>query len=57
VARAFPEQAAQAMKISVEDARTAVAVQYRTLYPTAAPAQIARLFGWTKAQAVTALAL
>jgi hypothetical protein len=57
VARAFPEQAAQARKISVEDARTAVAVQYRTLYPTAAPAQIARLFGWTKAQAVTALAL
>jgi hypothetical protein len=57
VARAFPEQAAQARKISVEDARTAVAVQYRTLYPAAAPAQIARLFGWTKAQAVTALAL
>jgi hypothetical protein len=57
VARAFPEQVAQARNISVEDARTAVAVKYRTLYPTAAPAQIARLFGWTKAQAVTALAL
>jgi hypothetical protein len=57
VARAFPEQVAQARKTSVEDARTAVAVKYRTLYPTAAPAQIARLFGWTKAQAVTALAL
>jgi hypothetical protein len=57
VARAFPEQAAQARKISVADARTAVAVKYRTLYPTATPSQIARLFGWTKAQAVTALAL
>jgi hypothetical protein len=57
VTRAFPEQAAQARKISVGDARTAVAVKYRTLYPAAPPAQIARLFGWTKTQAVTALAL
>jgi hypothetical protein len=57
VARTFPEQVAQAWKTSVEDARTAVAVKYRTLCPTASPAQIARLFGWTKAQAVTALAL
>jgi hypothetical protein len=32
-------------------------VKYRTLYPNASPAQIARLFGWTKAQAVTALAV
>jgi len=29
----------------------------RTLYPSATPVQFARLFGWTKAQAVTALAL
>jgi len=27
------------------------------LYLAATPAQVARLFGWTKAQAVTALAL
>jgi len=57
VARSFPEQAAQACKISIDDARTAIAVKYRMLYPTASPAQIARLFGWTKAQAVTALVL
>ena len=57
VARSFLQQAVEARKISVDDARTAIAVKYRTLYPTAAPAQIARLFGWTKAQAVTALAL
>jgi hypothetical protein len=57
VTRSFPVQAAQACKISVDDARTAIAVKYRTLYPSASPAQIARLFGWTKAQAVIALAL
>jgi hypothetical protein len=57
VARSFREQVAQASEISVDDARTAIAVQYRTLYPSASPSQIARLFGWTKAQAVTALAL
>jgi hypothetical protein len=53
----FPQQAAQARQISAEDARSAIAVKYRTLYPSAAPAQMAGLFGWTKAQAVTALAL
>jgi hypothetical protein len=57
VARAFPKQIAQAQEISAEEARTALAAQYRTLYPSASPVQIARLFGWTKAQAVTALAL
>jgi hypothetical protein len=57
VCRAFPKQIAEASKLSSEEARTAVAVQYRTLYPSASPVQIARLFGWTKAQAVTALAL
>jgi hypothetical protein len=57
VARAFPEQAAQAGKISVDDARRVISVKYRMLYPNASPAQIALLFGWTKAQAVTALAL
>jgi hypothetical protein len=57
VARSFPEQVGQARKLSVDDARMAIAVKYRTLYPSASPVQIARLFGWTKAQAVTALAL
>src|SRR5712692_1123237 len=57
VARAFPQQLVQACEISGDDARRAIAVQYRTLYSSASPVQIARLFGWTKAQAVTALAL
>jgi len=57
VARAFPRQVRQARRISEKDARTAIAMKYRTLYPSASPVQIARLFGWTKAQAVTALAL
>jgi len=57
VSRALPKQIAEASKISVEDARTALATKYRTLYPSATPVQIARLFGWTKAQAVTVLAV
>ena len=57
VARVFPRQIAQARRISPAAARTAMAVKYRTLYPSATPVQIARLFGWTKAQAVTALRL
>src|SRR6266850_1508397 len=57
VARGFSKQVAEARKISAEEARVAIAVKYRTLYPNATPAQISRLFGWTKAQAVAALAL
>jgi hypothetical protein len=57
VARVFHQQVAQATKLTADDGRTAIAVKYRTLYPSASPVQMARLFGWTKAQAVTALAL
>src|SRR6266478_1342931 len=57
VARGFSKQVAEARKISTEEASVAIAVKYKTLYPRAVPAQIARLFGWTKAQAVAALAL
>ncbi len=57
VFRSFPQQISQAKDISEHDARLAIAVKYRTLYPAASPVQIARLFGWTKAQAVSALAL
>src|SRR6267143_6608644 len=57
VARSFPQQVRQARRISEEDARTAIAAKYCTLYPAASSVQVARLFGWTKAQAVTALAL
>jgi hypothetical protein len=57
IARGFSKQVAEARKISPEEARVAIAVKYKTLYPSAVPAQIARLFGWTKAQAVSAIAL
>ena len=57
VARGFSKQVADARKISAEEARVAIAVKYKTLYPRAVAAQISRLFGWTKAQAVAALAL
>jgi hypothetical protein len=57
VSRAFPKQFAKAQTISPESARKNLAAKYRRLYPASSPAQIARLFAWTKAQAVTALAL
>jgi hypothetical protein len=57
VARGFSKQVAEARRISAEEARLAIAIKYKTLYPGAVPAQIARLFGWTKAQAIAALAL
>lgn len=57
VSRAFPKQLCAAQKISPEAAQKALAAQYRALYPAAGPVQIASLFGWTKAQAVAALAL
>jgi hypothetical protein len=55
VYRAFPKQVAEANKISVEEARTVLARKYCTLHPGATPTQMARLFGWSKAQAVAAL--
>src|ERR1700687_4402684 len=57
VSRAFSKQVAEARKISAEEARVAIAMKYKTLYPDAVPTQISRLFGWTKAQAIAALAL
>src|SRR5260370_23828946 len=57
VSRAFPKQIAAASKLSAEEARPVLACKYCTLYQDATPLQVARLFGWTKAQAITALAL
>jgi len=57
VSRAFPEPSRAACDISPENARRVIAARYRDLYPTAAPVQIARLFSWTKAQAVAALGI
>lgn len=57
VSRVFPKQLQQACAITPDAARLALATHYRKLYPFASPVQLARLFGWTKAQAVSALAL
>jgi hypothetical protein len=57
VARVFPRQVGEARTISADGARSSLGVKYKTLYPDATPAEMARLFGWTKAQAVTAIAL
>lgn len=57
ISRCFPKQISIAQKISPEEARVALAKKYRSLYPDASPQQIARLFTWTKAQALSALAL
>jgi hypothetical protein len=55
VSRAFPKQAARARRLSPDAARAAMAAKYRGVYPDATPAQLARLFAWTKAQAAAAL--
>jgi hypothetical protein len=57
VARCFPKQVAQATEIPEDEARMEIARKYATLYPSTLPIEIARLFGWSKAEAVTALAL
>ena len=57
ISSVFPEQVRAAQKIPADDARRALAVHYRTQHPAASITQIARLFAWTKAQAVTAAAL
>jgi hypothetical protein len=57
VCRVFPKQVREAVDISADEARRTIAAKYRALYPAAGPVQIARMFSWTKAQAVTALAL
>lgn len=57
VSRAFPQQCRAAAGISPDGARKVLAARYRTLYSGAPPILVARLFGWTKAQAFSALAL
>jgi len=56
VARAFPAHVAAARDITPEAARAALAQKYRSLYPGASATQLARLFGWSKAEAEAALA-
>lgn len=53
--RAFPKEAAAARRISCEAARAALAKKYLAGQPETAPLALARLFGWTKAEAVAAM--
>jgi len=55
-ARAFPKQANEARKISPESARTEIAAKYLETHADAPPVQLARLFGWSKAEALAAIA-
>jgi len=57
VSRCFPQQITAALKISSDQARSTLAKKYLQLYPQATPAQVARLFIWTKPQALAALSL
>ncbi len=52
--RAFPKQAAAAKKISPHAARAAIARKYLEWHPSTPPAALARLFGWTKSEALAA---
>ncbi len=53
--RAFPNETSRARQISPEEARGAIAARYLEWRPDAASAQVAPLFGWTKAEALAAL--
>ncbi len=53
--RAFPREVSQARRIAPEVARAAVAAKYLKWHPQADPLRLARLFGWTKAEAMAAL--
>jgi hypothetical protein len=55
--RVFPKQTAAARHISTADARNKLAANFREWHPNSSPMQLARLFGWTKVEAVTAGAL
>jgi len=54
--RAFPRETSAASSIAQEDARRALAAKYAEWHPQGGPAQLARLFGWTKEEAGAALA-
>ncbi len=54
--RAFPNQVSLAGQIAPEVARAAIAKKYLEWHPEADATRLARLFGWTKAEAVAARA-
>lgn len=53
--RAFPEETAAAASIAPEEAREQVAAKFLERHPGALPAQLARLFGWSKEDTVKAM--
>lgn len=53
--RAFPKETAAARHILPEEARRRLAAKFIEWHPDAAPMQLARLFGWTKAEAIAAV--
>jgi hypothetical protein len=55
VSRAFPEETKAALEIEPQDARAALAAQFVQISGGARPLEVARLFGWTRAQAEAAL--
>jgi len=57
VCRAFPKETAAARGITPEAARRAVAAKFLALCPDSPPKDIARLFGWTKAETMAALGI
>jgi hypothetical protein len=52
--RVFSKQTAAAQQISPEDARAKLAAKFCEWHPNSLPTQLARLFGWPKAEAVAA---
>jgi len=53
--RAFPEQTAAARGIESAEARAKLAAKYLEWQPAAPPLQLARLFGWSKEEALAAI--
>jgi hypothetical protein len=52
--RAFPKETKAARGIPAEEARRQLVAKFIEWHPSATPAQMARLFGWSKAEAVAA---
>jgi len=52
--RAFPAAVAAALRVSPAEARRSIAAKYRACHPDAGARTIARLFGWSKAEAMGA---
>jgi hypothetical protein len=53
--RAFPKETAAARRIPPAEARRSLAAKYLELHTNAEAAQLARLFGWTKDEAMIAM--